>query len=175
MASLDDLKNVLRETLEQKGTLNKVKAEIRAEICTARDADNTRGAADLEDIGAGLTRDGVAHRVGGAVSIRGSGSHTHRVVRGGALRDGVSRAVCVFIIAICIVNRRIVNLVSSNNFIDSIIIFISHRHHVIAAGIYVAVVLDIAAVLHGCRCRCWPVAIAACCCRQCCCLSPSML
>ena len=43
MASLDDLKNVLRETLEQKGTLNKVKAEIRAEIFTALDADNTQG------------------------------------------------------------------------------------------------------------------------------------
>ena len=43
MASLEDLKNVLRETLEQKGTLNKVKAEIRAEIFTALDADNTQG------------------------------------------------------------------------------------------------------------------------------------
>tara|TARA_B110000305_G_C18839447_1_gene359400 strand:+ start:83 stop:208 length:126 start_codon:yes stop_codon:yes gene_type:complete len=41
MASLEDLKNVLRETLEQKGTLNKVKAEIRAEIFTSLDADNT--------------------------------------------------------------------------------------------------------------------------------------
>ena len=40
MASLEDLKNVLRETLEQKGVLNKVKAEIRAEIFTALDADN---------------------------------------------------------------------------------------------------------------------------------------
>ena len=40
MASLEDLKNVLRETLEQKGVLNKVKAQIRAEIFTALDADN---------------------------------------------------------------------------------------------------------------------------------------
>ena len=40
MASLEDLKNVLRETLEQKGTLNSVKAQIRAEIFTALDADN---------------------------------------------------------------------------------------------------------------------------------------
>jgi lisH domain-containing protein FOPNL len=40
MASLEDLKSVLRETLEQKGVLNKVKAEIRAEIFTALDADN---------------------------------------------------------------------------------------------------------------------------------------
>ena len=43
MASLEDLKNVLRETLEQKGVLNKVKAEIRSEIFTALDADNTQG------------------------------------------------------------------------------------------------------------------------------------
>ena len=40
MASLDDLKNVLRETLEQKGVLNEVKAKIRAEIFTALDRDN---------------------------------------------------------------------------------------------------------------------------------------
>ena len=40
MASLDDLKNVLRETLEQKGVLGKVKSQIRAEIFTALDADN---------------------------------------------------------------------------------------------------------------------------------------
>ena len=40
MASLEDLKNVLRETLEQKGVLGKVKAQIRAEIFTALDADN---------------------------------------------------------------------------------------------------------------------------------------
>ena len=43
MASLEDLKNVLRETLEQKGTMNKIKAEIRAEIFTALDADATKG------------------------------------------------------------------------------------------------------------------------------------
>ena len=41
MASLDDLKSVLRETLEQKGVLNDVKAKIRAEIFTALDAENT--------------------------------------------------------------------------------------------------------------------------------------
>ena len=40
MASLDDLKGVLRETLEQRGVLNDVKAKIRAEIFTALDADN---------------------------------------------------------------------------------------------------------------------------------------
>ena len=39
MASLDDLKSVLRETLEQKGVLNDVKAKIRAEIFTALDAE----------------------------------------------------------------------------------------------------------------------------------------
>jgi len=43
MASLEDLKNVLRETLEQKGVLNKVKSQIRAEIFTALDADNVQG------------------------------------------------------------------------------------------------------------------------------------
>ena len=47
MASLEDLKNVLRETLEQKGVLNRVKAEIRAEIFTALDADNTQGKPQL--------------------------------------------------------------------------------------------------------------------------------
>ena len=41
MASLDDLKSVLRETLEQKGVLNEVKSKIRAEIFTALDAENT--------------------------------------------------------------------------------------------------------------------------------------
>ena len=41
MASLDDLKSVLRETLEQKGVLNDVKAKIRAEIFTALDAETT--------------------------------------------------------------------------------------------------------------------------------------
>ena len=40
MASLEDLKNVLRETLEQKGVLNEVKAKIRAEIFTALDSEN---------------------------------------------------------------------------------------------------------------------------------------
>lgn len=40
MAFLEDLKNVLRETLEQKGVLNEVKAKIRAEIFTALDGDN---------------------------------------------------------------------------------------------------------------------------------------
>ena len=39
MASLDDLKNVLRETLEQKGVLNDVKAKIRAEVFTALDSE----------------------------------------------------------------------------------------------------------------------------------------
>ena len=43
MASLEDLKNVLRDTLEQKGALNQVKAQIRAEIFTALDAENTKG------------------------------------------------------------------------------------------------------------------------------------
>jgi lisH domain-containing protein FOPNL len=41
MASLDDLKNVLRETLEQKGVLNEVKAKIRAEVFTALDSEAT--------------------------------------------------------------------------------------------------------------------------------------
>ena len=41
MASLDDLKGVLRETLEQKGVLNEVKAKIRAEIFTALDSEAT--------------------------------------------------------------------------------------------------------------------------------------
>ena len=40
MASLEDLKAVLRETLEQKGVLNDVKAKIRAEIFTALDSEN---------------------------------------------------------------------------------------------------------------------------------------
>ena len=43
MASIDDLKTVLKETLEQKGALQKIKAEIRAEIFTALDADNAKG------------------------------------------------------------------------------------------------------------------------------------
>ena len=47
MASLEDLKNVLRETLEQKGVMNKIKAEVRAEIFTALDADNTQGKPQL--------------------------------------------------------------------------------------------------------------------------------
>ena len=41
MASLDDLKSVLRETLEQKGVLNEVKSKIRAEIFTALDSEAT--------------------------------------------------------------------------------------------------------------------------------------
>ncbi len=41
MASLEDLKGVLKETLEQKGVLNDIKARIRAEIFTALDADTT--------------------------------------------------------------------------------------------------------------------------------------
>ena len=41
MASLDDLKSVLRETLEQKGVLNEVKAKIRSEIFTALDAETS--------------------------------------------------------------------------------------------------------------------------------------
>lgn len=41
MASLEDLKNVLKETLEQKGVLNDIKAKIRAEIFTALDNDAT--------------------------------------------------------------------------------------------------------------------------------------
>ena len=40
MASLEDLKNVLRETLEQKGVLNEIKAKIRSEIFTALDSEN---------------------------------------------------------------------------------------------------------------------------------------
>jgi len=40
MASLEDLKNVLKETLEQKGVLNDIKAKIRAEIFTALDNDS---------------------------------------------------------------------------------------------------------------------------------------
>ena len=40
MASLEDLKSVLRETLEQRGALNDIKARIRAEIFTALDADS---------------------------------------------------------------------------------------------------------------------------------------
>jgi len=41
MASLEDLKNVLKETLEQKGVLNEVKAKIRAEIFTALDSETS--------------------------------------------------------------------------------------------------------------------------------------
>ena len=43
MASLEDLKNVLRETLEQKGVMGQIKSQIRAEIFTALDAENTQG------------------------------------------------------------------------------------------------------------------------------------
>ena len=39
MASLEDLKNVLKETLEQKGVLNDIRAKIRAEVFTALDSD----------------------------------------------------------------------------------------------------------------------------------------
>lgn len=48
MASLEELKNVLKETLEQKGTLNDIKARIRAEIFTALDSD-TAGKPKLSD------------------------------------------------------------------------------------------------------------------------------
>lgn len=41
MASLEDLKNVLKETLEQKGVLNEIKSKIRAEIFTALDGEAT--------------------------------------------------------------------------------------------------------------------------------------
>jgi lisH domain-containing protein FOPNL len=41
MASLEDLKNVLRETLEKKGVLNEDKAKIRAEVFTALDSEAT--------------------------------------------------------------------------------------------------------------------------------------
>ena len=39
MASLEDLKSVLKETLEQKGVLNDIRAKIRAEVFTALDSD----------------------------------------------------------------------------------------------------------------------------------------
>jgi lisH domain-containing protein FOPNL len=39
MASLDDLKNVLKETLEQRGVLGEIKSKIRSEIFTALDND----------------------------------------------------------------------------------------------------------------------------------------
>ena len=39
MASLEDLKNVLKETLESKGVLNDIRAKIRAEIFTALDSE----------------------------------------------------------------------------------------------------------------------------------------
>eukprot|EP00343_Euplotes_focardii_P001993 CAMPEP_0205803824 /NCGR_PEP_ID=MMETSP0205-20121125/6566_1 /ASSEMBLY_ACC=CAM_ASM_000278 /TAXON_ID=36767 /ORGANISM="Euplotes focardii, Strain TN1" /LENGTH=133 /DNA_ID=CAMNT_0053072465 /DNA_START=26 /DNA_END=427 /DNA_ORIENTATION=+ len=39
MASLGDLKGVLKETLEQRGVLGDIKAKIRAEIFTALDND----------------------------------------------------------------------------------------------------------------------------------------
>ena len=39
MASLEDLKNVLKETLEQKGVLSDLRARIRAEVFTALDSD----------------------------------------------------------------------------------------------------------------------------------------
>ncbi len=43
MASLEDLKNVLKETLESKGVLNDIRAKIRAEVFTALDADSGAG------------------------------------------------------------------------------------------------------------------------------------
>ena len=39
MASLEDLKNVLKETLESKGVLNDIRAKIRAEVFTALDSE----------------------------------------------------------------------------------------------------------------------------------------
>jgi lisH domain-containing protein FOPNL len=39
MASLEELKAVLKDTLDKKGVLSKIKAEIRAEIFTALDSD----------------------------------------------------------------------------------------------------------------------------------------
>ncbi len=39
MASLEDLKSVLKETLEQRGVLGDIKAKIRSEIFTALDND----------------------------------------------------------------------------------------------------------------------------------------
>ena len=39
MASLEDLKSVLKETLEQKGVLGDIRARIRAEVFTALDND----------------------------------------------------------------------------------------------------------------------------------------
>lgn len=41
MASLEDLKAVLKETLESKGVLNDIRSKIRAEIFTALDSENT--------------------------------------------------------------------------------------------------------------------------------------
>ena len=49
MASLDDLKNVLRETLESKGVLGEIRAKIRAEIFTALDADTGAGKPKLSN------------------------------------------------------------------------------------------------------------------------------
>jgi lisH domain-containing protein FOPNL len=40
MASLEDLKNILKETLESKGVLNDIRAKIRAEVFTALDSEN---------------------------------------------------------------------------------------------------------------------------------------
>ena len=40
MTSVDDLKNVLRETLEQRGVLNQIKAKMRQEIFEAIDNDD---------------------------------------------------------------------------------------------------------------------------------------
>ena len=49
MASLEDLKNVLKETLEQKGVLNDIRAKIRAEVFTALDADVSSGKPKLSN------------------------------------------------------------------------------------------------------------------------------
>ena len=49
MASLEVLKNVLKETLEQKGVLNDIRAKIRAEVFTALDADAGSGKPKLSN------------------------------------------------------------------------------------------------------------------------------
>ncbi len=49
MASLEDLKSVLKETLEQKGVLNDIRARIRAEVFTALDADSSAGKPKLSN------------------------------------------------------------------------------------------------------------------------------
>ena len=49
MASLEDLKSVLKETLEQKGVLKDIRARIRAEVFTALDADSGAGKPKLSN------------------------------------------------------------------------------------------------------------------------------